>query len=131
MNNSCINQTANGYVKHNCNENQKNRILLVWDTSVWSTIVMHTNKQCITCSLHNATGLCIICTVMYAFNIREQRVNPWHYLIHQASLFNLPWIILGDFNTILSSQERINQGIYCKLGDTDFMNCINNSKFVN
>lgn len=109
---------------HNSVLEQKSRILIVWAFTFWSNITMHADEQYITCILHNARGASLICTVVCAYSL-DQRTDLWHYLTDQASFFRLPWVILGDFNAILSSQERINQEIHTSLGEIDFMNCVN------
>lgn len=45
-------------------------------------------------------------------------------------MFNLRWITLGDFNSTLSKQERINQGIFYSIGDINFMNRVNLANLI-
>lgn len=54
----------------------------------------------------------------------------WNYLAEQSKLFNLPWIVAGDFTSILSSEERINNGFCNSMGDKDFIDYITTSKLI-
>lgn len=36
----------------------------------------------------------------------------------------------GDFNSILLSNDRINNGLYNSMGDQDFIDCISTSKLM-
>lgn len=115
---------------HNISNSQKSGILIMWDTSHWSNIILHTNDQFISCILHNASGVSILCTTVYAFNSEALRIDLLNYLTEQSIFFKLPWIVAGDFNSILSSKDRINNGLYNSMGDQAFVNCIASSKLV-
>lgn len=54
----------------------------------------------------------------------------WQYLMDQAGQINLPWIIMGDFNSILLNQDRINQGICRSMGDSKIFNCIISANLI-
>lgn len=115
---------------HNCNMDKKGWVLIIWNSTYWSNIIMHTNDQYISCILHNDSGLSLICTVIYAHNLSENRKDLWHYICEQAKQINLPWIIMGHFNAILFNRERIDQGIYNSLRDLDFLNFIDSANLT-
>lgn len=115
---------------HNIFNGKKRRIFILWDTSHWSNIILHSNEQYITCILHNVNGASILCSTVYTFNEEEKRINLWNYLVEQSTCFNLPWIMAGDFNTILSSKDRMNNNVYNSMSDQNFIDCIALSKLV-
>lgn len=59
-----------------------------------------------------------------------KRKELWNYIIEQSTKSNLPWILAGDFYSILSTKERINDGVYNSIGNEDFVDCIFSSKLV-
>lgn len=44
---------------------------------------------------------------MYAFNQLAQRLNLWRDIGQQANRINRLWCIMGDFNNVLSCQDRV------------------------
>lgn len=123
---------SNNYWKfsHNINNDQKSRILIIWDPNHWSNIIIHTDDQYITYLLHNANGLSILCTTVYVANDEIKRLKLWRYIAEQSSIFNLPWIVSGDFNAILSYRDRINFGLYSSMGEQNFIDCISSSNLI-
>lgn len=63
-------------------------------------------------------------TYIYGYNTITEEKPLWEQLRRLKGTINGPWIILGDFNTILHSDDRIN-GIPVHPTETvDFQNCI-------
>lgn len=71
-----------------------------------------------------------MCTVVYAYNEEDNRKVLWEYIITQSKNNNLPWILVGDFNTIFYNSERVNNGRFNSIGDQKFIECINLLKLV-
>ena len=46
-------------------------------------------------------------TVVYGFNTLEQRKGLWNDLKMLAQNVSDPWLIIGDFNAILSPKDRL------------------------
>ena len=90
---------------NNISTSDKSRIIIMWDTTFWSTNVLYSADQYMSCLLTSQSGLTILCTVVYAHNAGDDRKELWSFLMQQATIVNLPWIILGDFNEILSTNE--------------------------
>ncbi|WP_336622383.1 endonuclease/exonuclease/phosphatase family protein, partial [Vibrio cholerae] len=80
--------------------------------------------------LYSANNFNIICTVVYAFNEEEKRKPLWDYLVAQSKNVNLPWLVAGDFNSILYNNDRMNNGCYNFVGEHNFIDCITLSKLV-
>lgn len=52
-------------------------------------------------------GTVFVATVVYASTNITERRELWDSLLRLSYNMNSPWIVLGDFNSILSSQERV------------------------
>ncbi|XP_020262303.1 uncharacterized protein LOC109838257 [Asparagus officinalis] len=94
------------------------RIFLLWDPNVLDIQVSQSSSQHITCIVKSKDGRvdCIISSI-YGFNHLEDRKNLWAELSSlQQSIGNSPWLLCGDFNTMLSNEEKLGGA---SLTDTD------------
>lgn len=83
------------------------RIWLLWRDSIRMTPV-YKSDQLITCSVSLQGEEEFYCTFVYAKNQAEERKELWDDLCHHhnsPSFSNRAWIIMGDFNEILESEE--------------------------
>ena len=63
-------------------------------------------------------------TVVYGFNTLEQRKNLWNDLKMLGQSVSYPWLIIGDFNAILSPKDRL-AGAPITLNEIkDFEECV-------
>ncbi|XP_074283203.1 uncharacterized protein LOC141607752 [Silene latifolia] len=70
-----------------------------------------------------ATNKFFFLTMVYAFNDGNDRVDLWHKLFSFASNCHGPWALAGDFNTVISPDERL--GGHTKQEDMeDFIDCL-------
>ncbi|XP_060178252.1 uncharacterized protein LOC132608207 [Lycium barbarum] len=60
--------------------------------------------------------------VVYGYNTVELRKSLWTHL--QTLSGNTPWIIWGDFNAILTSQDRLNGASITSHDIKDFADCV-------
>lgn len=58
---------------------------------------------------------CLV-TFMYAMNLPSERAPLWDDLKVISASVNLPWLLMGDFNTTLLYDERIKGGV---INDSD------------
>lgn len=75
---------------YNVVNGQQSRILLLWDSTQWSNIILHSSEQYMSCILHNTAGVSMLCTIVYAHNDEGKRTDLWNYLEEQSTKFNLP-----------------------------------------
>lgn len=122
---SKINNNSKHY--HNISNGRKSRIIILCDSTQWSNIILHSSDQFISCILHNANGVSLLCTTVYAFNDEAKRMDLWNYIFEKPNFFYHPWIVAGGFNSIPSSNDRTNNGLYNSMGDHDFIDCISAS----
>ena len=63
-------------------------------------------------------------TVVYGFNILEMRKSLWNDLKMLAHNVSYPWLIIGDFNVILSPQDRLDGAPVTLNRIKDFEECL-------
>ncbi|XP_059281156.1 uncharacterized protein LOC132034819 [Lycium ferocissimum] len=70
----------------------------------------------------------ILATFVYAKCDEAERRELWENLYHLADSMNLPWLVAGDFNVILSEEEKLG-GLPVSLYECeDFAFCINSCR---
>jgi len=116
----------------NVNSSSSCRVMVGWDPAIFRISCLHSSDQWVTCDVTTlATNTAFRVTFVYGLNTPVGRELLWNYMKHQTPLFSSsPWIILGDFNAILKSSNRIG-GDTCWYGHQDaFGNCIQDSELV-
>ncbi|XP_075080969.1 uncharacterized protein LOC142166232 [Nicotiana tabacum] len=64
-------------------------------------------QDAITCKVkHILLKLEFVASFVYAYNQKEERKALWEYLNQVSMGMNQPWIVLGDFNSVLHVGER-------------------------
>lgn len=85
------------------------RIWFCWTDNVNVTL-LHKSSQQITCGIQIIeTGITFICTAVYASNFSTERSSLWSELRAINSGYvhsSIPWILIGDYNEILSTAEH-------------------------
>lgn len=99
-------------------------ILTVWDTGVLNVENMYTGDRWIILEgiVVSSNFACCIC-VLYGPHERLDRLVMFEEIKNVLSSINKPVIMLGDFNVILNSAERV--GVFrCELSSRDFRDWI-------
>lgn len=83
----------------------------------------------ITVGIESVRGEIFVCSCIYASNCRNDRITLWEEIRQVQQLFgntNLPWILLGDFNVTLASDEhsRLMYGLGDQSGMHDFQELV-------
>lgn len=85
------------------------RIWVVWDPVV-SVIIYKTSAQYILCGIYDlSTQVSITSAFVYGFNTEAERQELWRDIstLNQLSLLSSsPWVLLSDFNQILTMDEH-------------------------
>ncbi|XP_059306461.1 uncharacterized protein LOC132057887 [Lycium ferocissimum] len=81
---------------------------------------LNITERCIHCKGKSTTGFSTFRTVVYAKNEVDERISLWRDLEQFGSSVQGPWILSGDFNTLLSSEDRLgspqdNSRVYSKI----------------
>lgn len=84
------------------------RIVLMWNPAL-SVVVYLKSPQMIVCGVfdHASQETFTVCFI-YAYNERSQRTTLWNSLrcLAQSTIMqNRPWLLMGDYNQVLSSSE--------------------------
>ncbi|XP_058092543.1 uncharacterized protein LOC131238990 [Magnolia sinica] len=67
----------------------------------------------------------ILLSFVYAKCSRSLRKNPWDQIAVLGAGPALPWVVAGDFNTVLSAFERQGRGIFDSSSASDFADALN------
>ncbi|XP_059310068.1 uncharacterized protein LOC132061235 [Lycium ferocissimum] len=105
--------------------NQNGKIWVFVDEAVQWDIIMNTNQQVTLRLNHPDISKDIITTFVYAKCDDGERQRLWEDLYHLAGRMKLPWMVGGDFNVIISEEEKLG-GFPVTLNECkDFAFCIN------
>ncbi|XP_075475225.1 uncharacterized protein LOC142505973 [Primulina tabacum] len=111
-------------VVHNFLLNDKGRIFVLWNPNKVNVDVgmceqaIHVNIDCV------ATNIRFCVSFVYGLNKIVQRRPLWDNLRNFGDSCSLPWLVLGDFNTILSPDEK-KGGLAVRDYDIkDFVECV-------
>lgn len=86
--------------------------------------VLHTNEQFINCYVENSSGSCkAYVTVIYAKNTTTEITALWAALLRFGAPITGPWVLTGDFNSILDSTDRLVSPV-TTTETQDFRNCL-------
>ncbi|XP_021863540.2 uncharacterized protein [Spinacia oleracea] len=94
----------------NYKDNPRGRIWLGWQHLEVDLSILTCHEQFIHCVVRDRTGcVYLYFTAVYGLHTIEDRKSLWSALLQiQASVGAYPWILSGDFNTILADGDRIN-----------------------
>lgn len=114
--------------------NSVSRIWVAWNPNILEGKQLHCNEQAITLSIkikshpHDT----FILTVVYGYNEKSNRRELWRKLRYQHQIYgNLPWIIMGDFNIILDSQDKIGEKRIDRNAIREFKDWIRDMDIIN
>ncbi|XP_062100693.1 uncharacterized protein LOC133806616 [Humulus lupulus] len=110
------------------------RIIVSWNPSMFLVNIFHCTSQLMHLEVVTVSNKeSFLVTFVYAFNEEIGRNMLWADLKEVATIVRNPWLLLGDFNDILSVEERIGSGKthhcsgafkecmdYCQMEDVKF-----------
>jgi len=108
------------------------RILVGWNTQKLNLTCLHKASQWLTCEATSYnTPQPIRITFIYGHNTPAERHTLWNYIAHESSLnSHVPWIVMGDFNAILSADDRIGGDSAWPRHQDDFATCMSQAKLL-
>ncbi|XP_074278228.1 uncharacterized protein LOC141601821 [Silene latifolia] len=84
------------------------RIWLIWDPKVYEVTVYDVTTQCIHSKIMDkARKIAFWYTVVYGLNQLNERDAIWNSLRSYHGRVTGPWLVGGDFNSVMASDERI------------------------
>ncbi|XP_050233163.1 uncharacterized protein LOC126681659 [Mercurialis annua] len=93
-------------VVHNYNVSSMGRIWILYNKDIVSINPLIKHNQFIHCSLSNG-DMKLNCTVVYGSYVSEQRLELWEKLRLISENMTEKWVIMGDFNAVMSNSDRI------------------------
>ncbi|XP_075083780.1 uncharacterized protein LOC142167787 [Nicotiana tabacum] len=101
------------------------RIWILWDSSYYTVTLIMTEAHIFQCLVKGpARNIDCYLTIVYGFNTIDQRKLLWDNLKEAAQGITKPWLIGGDFNSILYTQDKL---CGCTVNNDeirDYANCI-------
>jgi hypothetical protein len=106
-------------------------IWLLWNSDVVDVSILVATEQEIHAVIKvRSSNFSWLLSSIYASPRFRERKILWENLIHVASLHNLPWLLAGDFNEVLSSEEKFG-GLPIKLRRSElFHSCLNDCGMI-
>ncbi|XP_060210293.1 uncharacterized protein LOC132637177 [Lycium barbarum] len=90
-----------------CAVNSSNKIWIFWSTDLICDVYAN-DEQMLTCKIHTSSNNSFIyLSVVYAKTRSLAREQLWEHMRVLASTFNNPWMVCGDFNSILGPEEKL------------------------
>lgn len=94
---------------YNYDHAHNGRIWIAWDDRKWDVTVISYAAQYVHLLVRSITDQSsFLYTYIYAYNNAGQREELWDALETMGASITSPWILLGDWNTVLNQEERIN-----------------------
>ncbi|KAL0455380.1 UNVERIFIED_CONTAM: LINE-1 retrotransposable element O protein [Sesamum latifolium] len=102
-----------------------NRIWLAWDDSEVDVNILLVHNQCIHCRvIAKRTHVSSLITVVYGLNEVVPRRELWEQLVCIVEdIGDEPWLVLGDFNTVLDLSEVHGTSGDISIAMVDFQAC--------
>ena len=116
----------------NASDSDACRVLVCWDPSIYSISGTVVTPQGVSCQVTRISdGFIFEATFVYGSNDPGVRRQLWDFLRSQASRFHsVPWIVLGDFNAILSSSDRVGGDLSWYGHMEDFGQCVHDAELI-
>lgn len=106
------------------------RIWIKWNSERLSFTPISMNQQLLHGSV-SITGIStFLLTYIYAENEAKQRTTLWNSLRDLANGCNIPWVVMGDFNCVLSSKDKVGGNPISLNNSLDFKHCINDCELI-
>ncbi|XP_062103092.1 uncharacterized protein LOC133814106 [Humulus lupulus] len=90
---------------NNLSHHPNGRIVIAWNPNSFDVDIKGGTSQYIHCELKPKIGDFFALTVVYVVNDSKGREQLWKDLVQLSKGLNLPWIVGGDFNSVLNIKE--------------------------
>ncbi|KAK6119835.1 hypothetical protein DH2020_046430 [Rehmannia glutinosa] len=109
---------------NNLNVANRGRIAIFWNPNSVSFDIIELLPQVIhafiTCKI---SGNRFLASFVYGVHLKADRRPLWANLVHTRTIYSDPWLLLGDFNSVLKSDERRNGSVVSPHEIKDFEEC--------
>ncbi|XP_050220840.1 uncharacterized protein LOC126671160 [Mercurialis annua] len=100
------NKLPNWGILHNYCCSDMGRVWIIYNKDMVNIQAIKMHSQFIHCQL-DCDGISFMCTFVYGSYVAHDRIDLWNQLNGISLNINLPWIILGDFNAVISNANRL------------------------
>ena len=109
----------------NLKSHYNSRVWLVWKPDVYKVACISSSGHVITYEVcYVPLQLKYMMSVVYAYNTREERKELWEALVHHSLGCVKPWMILGDFNSVLKMDDRLDCNLVTWSMAFAFQDCV-------
>ena len=109
---------------HNFASHNAGRILILWKFDKVTLSVLQSFAQLIHCSIFcKVTGKQFQVSYIYSLHSVMAIRSLWINLSNISAFLNCPWLLIGDFNSILSPKDRFNGVDISAYEMQDFVDC--------
>lgn len=95
-----------------------------WKRSLLSMEVVSTSKYCVVLNVNPRSPTPWLLSVVYGSPQERFRDELWEELRGISTELDLPWCVLGDFNSVLHSHEKSGSGDFNQRSGQKFADCI-------
>lgn len=97
---------------HNLKCHENGRIMIGWCPNAFTVDIKIVNSQFVHCWVQPKTGaIGFECTFVYGFNDQQSRSELWSGLKQINRRMVGAWLILGDFNAVSHTDDRIGSSV--------------------
>ncbi|XP_019242537.1 PREDICTED: uncharacterized protein LOC109222666, partial [Nicotiana attenuata] len=114
---------------HNYTEAENGRIWLVWRTNLIVNIIQVHEQFIHYLVMDTVTGYRILLTVVYARNKQHERDRLWNDVQQLGGQVQMPWLISGDFNNVLTIDDRLGKPVTMNEVQ-EFKECMDNMQMT-
>lgn len=106
-------------------------IWLLWDSAKVQIDVLSVATHVIHASVQvSSTNFSWIFSALYACPRLGPQLKLWDHLSVFVRTYNLPWLVVGDFNEVLSSHEKLSVVPACQRRISSFARCLDDCDLV-
>ncbi|XP_026459749.1 uncharacterized protein LOC113360455 [Papaver somniferum] len=111
-------------VIHNSTSSTKGNLWLFWNVSLSTPQVISMSIQIVTVSIRE-----VLVSSVHAHVKKSQRKFLWSEM-EIISQLQKPWVVLGDFNAIISLEEKFGGKSPNRISMMDFIHCLNECNLI-
>ncbi|XP_061375403.1 uncharacterized protein LOC133317554 [Gastrolobium bilobum] len=109
---------------HNLSSHSAGRIVILWRPQKVTLNVLQSSAQIIHCNLLDKnSGKNVCMSFVYGLHSITARRALWLNLLSIGANMNSPWLVFGDFNSILCTADRVNGTAVSTYEIRDFQDC--------
>lgn len=109
----------------NIEDSPKGRIWVIWRSDFYKVVKIQSTDQLIHCSVtHVSNNTEFAVTFIYASNDLQERKVLWLNLMDISQRTQGSWLLLGDFNNVLTWEDRMGGNPVTVTETADFQECV-------